>query len=440
MTFTERHSDVAAGNKLRTLDGLEEYFWLSENTFPRTTIVLAEVEGATTVDSWLDALASVQQRYPLLCARIRKNPGERPCFETLPGRQIPLRVLPLKGTHLDTLIAHELATGFGYADDLMARITLCHSRDRCAIVFSAHHAATDGRTNVRIIQDLIAAIAGEPLGKPLPVFPAIGELFGLGELGSYSRLSGGKTSPSNFRLTLPPPRVRRHVLAPHTLNTLRAAARAENTTVHGALVAAFFLAGRHASQQWRTAPILCFSPVDLRPMLDQPDAAGAVISVLPSVMQPADNCPFWEFARSLKESMRASHTKESIALGLNAVRGVVQAEGDPDDLRTIDPDGFYNHDLMISNYGDTGVRTRFGDLTLKALYPSVITGNIDTQSISAVTLDGKLHITHISRQPFPSFLDDACAILLEACDLPMNSQDFASLPHSGSLVNQAQCG
>ena len=68
MFHSRDNLDISSGKKLRTLDGLEEYFWLSENTFPRTTIVLAEIEGATTVDSWRDALTRVQQRYPLLNA------------------------------------------------------------------------------------------------------------------------------------------------------------------------------------------------------------------------------------------------------------------------------------------------------------------------------------------------------------------------------------
>lgn len=160
--------------------------------------------------------------------------------------------------------------------------------------------------------------------------------------------------------------------------------------------------------------MVCFSPIDLRPMLSLSGAAGVLISVHPSVMQPSDNLPFWEFARVLKQGMRLSQTKEITALGLNAVREVVQREGDPDDLNTIDAKGFFNHDLMISNYGHPGVRTSFGLLTLKALYPSVITGDINTQSISVLTVAGKLHITHISRQPFPSLVEDACAILLDA--------------------------
>jgi hypothetical protein len=199
------------------------------------------------------------------------------------------------------------------------------------------------------------------------------------------------------------------------LKILWAAARVADTTVHGALLAAFFLAGRHLSERWRTAPVLCFSPIDLRPMLNLSGAAGAFIGVHPSVMHPSDDFPFWEFARELKRDILASQTKQHAALALSAVREVVRREDNPDDLKTIDVKGFYNHDLMISNYGDPRVRTNFGHLTLTALYPSVITGDVDTQSISALTVDGVLHITHISRRPIPALVEHACAILRDAC-------------------------
>jgi len=408
------HQEASRGERLRILDGLEEYFWLSENTLPRTTMILAEVEGATTVEAWRDALAKVQKRYPLLTARICKNPGERPYFESLPGAPLPLRVTPLEGANLDALIAREPVTSFAYVDAPLARLTLCHSPERSVIVFSAHHAACDGRTNVQIVEDLITAVSGAPLGDPLPLLPAIGEYFGLGEPGPYAEVCHAKAPSSTLRFSLPVPRVQRHLLPAKDLNAIWATARAEGTTVQGALIAAFFLAGRRSSQRWHTAPVVCFSPIDLRPMLSLSNAAGALITVHPSVMQPSDNLPLWEFARVLKQGMRPSQTKEVTALGLNAVREVVQREGDPDDLSTIDAKGFYNHDLMISNYGDPGVRTRFGHLTLKALYPSVITGDLNTQSISVLTVAGKLHITHISRQPFLSLVEDACATLLDA--------------------------
>jgi len=411
------HRGPSGGKKLRILDGLEEYFWLSENTLPRTTMILAEVEGATTVEAWRNAFRRVRRRYPLLSARVRKNPGERPYFENLPDTEHPLRVMPLEGADFDSLIAQEPVISFGYADSLLARLTLCHSPESCAILFSAHHVACDGKTNVQIVEDLISAVSGEALGDPFPLLPVIGEFFGLGEPEPYLELSLAKAPSSDFRVRLPPPSVQRQCLHPKDLKTLYATARAEGTTVQGALIAAFFLAGRRSSQRWRAAPVVCFSPIDLRPMLGLSGAAGVLISVHPSVMQPSDNLPFWEFARELKQGMRASQTKAVTASGLKAVREVVHCEGDPDDLNTIDPKAFYNHDLMISNYGDPGVRTQFGHLTLKALYPSVITGDVNTQSISVLTVDGALHITHISRQPFPSHVTDACDIFLNACGL-----------------------
>jgi hypothetical protein len=150
-------------------------------------------------------------------------------------------------------------------------------------------------------------------------------------------------------------------------------------------------------------------------MLDfRQSTAGVLISVYPSVMQPSDHLSFWESARKFKQGMRDLQTKEAFTRGLSAVREVVQREGDPDDLSTIDPRGFYNHDLLISNYGDPGVRTDFGHLELKAVYPAVITGDIDTQSVSALTVNGALHMTHISRRPFPSFLEQTCSILCDA--------------------------
>jgi hypothetical protein len=172
---------ASRGERLRTLDGGEEFFWLSENTNPHPVVIVAEVEGPTMVGEWRRALSAVRQRYPLLSVRIRKEPGERPYFETKPDAVIPLHVMPLEEADLDHLVAQETVTSFGYGDGPLARVTLCHTAEHCAVVFSAHHAITDGKTNLRIMEDLIAAVSGERLGDCLPIVPAIGEFFGLGD-------------------------------------------------------------------------------------------------------------------------------------------------------------------------------------------------------------------------------------------------------------------
>jgi hypothetical protein len=138
------------------------------------------------------------------------------------------------------------------------------------------------------------------------------------------------------------------------------------------------------------------------------------------MLQPSDDLPFWEFARELKQGMRASQTREGVTQMVTVINGMVQHEGDPDDPTTI---GALPHDLMVSNYGNPGVRTNFGHLKLKSLYPSVLSGEGETQTISVLTVGGALHITLVSRQPFPSLVEDACDILHDACLIEAEAAD-----------------
>jgi hypothetical protein len=98
-------TEASLGKKLRSLDGLEEYFWLTENTFPRTTMILAEVQGATTVEAWRTHFVKCSSDIRSSPRGFAKSPGERPYFEALPDIQLPLRVMPLEGANLDASIA-----------------------------------------------------------------------------------------------------------------------------------------------------------------------------------------------------------------------------------------------------------------------------------------------------------------------------------------------
>ena len=100
-------TEASLGKKLRSLDGLEEYFWLTENTFPRTTMILAEVQGATTVEAWRTHFVKCSSDIRSSPRGFAKSPGERPYFEALPDIQLPLLVMPLDGANLDASIAEE---------------------------------------------------------------------------------------------------------------------------------------------------------------------------------------------------------------------------------------------------------------------------------------------------------------------------------------------
>jgi hypothetical protein len=115
--------------------------------------------------------------------------------------------------------------------------------------------------------------------------------------------------------------------------------------------------------------------------------------------------------------MPGSRTIDAARGGTLAVREVVSQEPDPYDPATVDPLGFFNHDLMVSNYGAGGYRTEFGLLKLAALYPSHISGGTpSTQTISAITIAGSLHMSHASRAPIKDFLNDSLGLLVSSCD------------------------
>src|SRR5215813_1601478 len=61
----------AKATKLRELDTFEEFFWLLEQSAPLFHVVIAEVNGPTTIGQWQEAMDAMQIRYPLLSASIR---------------------------------------------------------------------------------------------------------------------------------------------------------------------------------------------------------------------------------------------------------------------------------------------------------------------------------------------------------------------------------
>jgi hypothetical protein len=415
-SLSETHSSAVDRN-LGTLEGIQEFFWASEPTKSRLALVIAEVVGPSTTEDWKIALGKVQQRYPILSTRIAKVPGARPYFELSPTASIPLRIVSYKeNLSIDALMAQELAISFDRGEQSLARVTVFHAPEKSLISFVGHHAACDGLTIVNMVQDLISAAAGELLGPVVPILPTTGELLGLPEPPPYSVLLPTKPATERPDLGFPAPVVSSQRLEADVLARVVARARQEKATVHGALVAAFISAGKLAFEPWTMNPVVCLSPIDLRPLLELDHGAGVVTTIHPTIVMP-DDCPlFWDFARTVSSAMPGSRTIDAARGGTLAVREVVSQEPDPYDPATVDPRGFFNHNLMVSNYGAGAYRIAFGSLKLAALYPCHISGGTpSTQTISAITIAGSLHVSHASRAPIEAFLKDSLGLLVSSC-------------------------
>ncbi len=400
--------------KLRDLDAFEEFFWLIEQSVPVFHTVIAEVNGATTIEQWERALDAVEVRYPLLSASIRKLPGERPFFEKVPGVSMPLRIAPLTDSLvLEEEMENELQKPFGDGSGPLTRATLFHARDRAVVMFATHHSSLDGKSHLLLVQDVLAAVAGEDPGEQFEVLPGIGQLLGLPAPADYvKKLAGRSVAPEDgagvevFRV-----RVQRLQLTMEETTVLLERAKKEQTTVHAALVAALTLAGKRYSDAWRVGPVRCMSPIDMRKTLGLPDAAGLLLSLHQGPVPTTDGASFWDIARAVREDMLPAQTADGARHLLGVMSSRVAEEHNARDLYWSVLNGPLLHELMVTNYAGYRVRSEYGDLRLETLFTGSSSVMPALQKVSVLTVNGRLGMTLVARDVFPTLLEDVHDIL-----------------------------
>jgi hypothetical protein len=71
------------------------------------------------------------------------------------------------------------------------------------------------------------------------------------------------------------------------------------------------------------------------------------------------------------------------------------------------------HELMVTNYAGYRVRSEYGDLTLENLFTGSASVMPGLQKVSVLTVNGRLGMTLVARNVFPTLLEDAREILTQ---------------------------
>jgi hypothetical protein len=442
-SLTSHRASLGPGKTLRTLGALEEYFWLLGQRAARTLVVAAEVEGVTSVERWQDALRALQAHHAILSARIRQAPGYRPAFVSVPELALELKVVPREsGTRLFELVSAELAARFA-PEDALLRTTLLYGRDRSTLLFAADHAALDGTSLVFLIRDLLRALSGESLGAAQTMPPSHDQWLGLHTNERHASVPGGASgfrfgfglgvaaasapvdasahAPADrvdhaaHRMRFAPadeqPLLQQVWLEPSITSLVTRRARAEQTSVHGALSTAVMLAGRALSRSWRDGTVGCASRVDLRGQFAAGEQLGLLEMQRDSTLEPWDTPPFWELARAVKQDIDMQRTAADAAGSLCApVLGMISARADP--YRLLIGSRQRAPMLAMDNYGRLPIPTHYGRLRLRWVTPAAMSGAPHTQTVSVATVDGLLCMTNVSAEPMPSLLGTARRLLL----------------------------
>jgi hypothetical protein len=397
--------------KIRDLDSFEEVFWLIEQNLAAYYVLAVEVEGATTVNEWRAALEAVQRRHPLLSASIHKQPGERPYFVRTQGVPIPLRV----EAWTDTLVLHEemekeLNGSFGDGSGSQMLVTLFHGPERSALLFAVNHSPFDGKSGLLIVQDLLASMVGESLGAKLGT-PSMSSVMGRREPARYTKtLDGEVVAPEDGLLAgLPRIQVKRLLLDEQETATLIKRAKEEGTTVHSVLIAALSLAGARYSKDWDATAVRCLTNSDVRSQFGISEASGLLFSFYVQRFDAVSDQPFWDKARGAREVFLSGFTEQGVVDAMNELKKAVAEEQTARKFLAAASEASYAHDLMVTNYAGYKVRTEYGRLRVTSLF----TGSASSgQKVSVITVNGRLGMTLVSRQPFPTLLEDAREILL----------------------------
>jgi NRPS condensation-like uncharacterized protein len=412
---------------LRQLGGFETVLWLLDQTRSIHFVTAAEIAGHIPVSQWEKGLESLQRRHPLLSVCIREKGPLQPAFYRVEGRPIPLRVVQDEAeSRLDRELEAEMDQTFDYSVAPLMRAVLIEGKDRSTIILTIHHSIGDGISALYLVRDLLQAISGQPLSS-LPLPPTHESLLGI-----YSTAAAASTknaaippttaattpsrppSSNDYRVPQALPRIQHTQLSPAETTSLIERCRKEGTTVHGALCAAFVLAGRQALTDWHARPIRVQSLISSRKALDIKDDLCVYFATHMLTVDSHPLTDFWELARQTKHNLAASETKEAIRENARLLQGVADAEAGVLATDQIRLEGFAN-EIQLSNLGIAPYGSTFGALQVRSVWGGMSFSGGDDQYVAGiVTANGSLSILLGARKPLGDFLTVASQILKTA--------------------------
>ena len=327
------------------------------------------------------ALAWLQTQHPLLRAHIRYGTViwrrfppfalRQPWFDTEDTTKIPLTVVDNADPDAwRKVLASEIRTPIPKGNHPRLRTTLVRQSpdaDLNHIVICADHAILDARSGNMFARRFLEFLADpETEQRKLPVDITLPPPV---EAGLPEQYSGAEKITYTPAIRLPKQkmagrkketRVLTRYLEPATTATLKAAIKANRTTLHGAVTAAFLLAVR---VRYRLDAMTVLTTIDLRRLSDPVPPAetfGCYVDILRTEHPITDD--FWATARD-------ASFKLITALAKNRTSASIMKLPDWDLYRyefgpTLRHRGRIDG-LAVTTAGESGLRTRYGAYTLE---------------------------------------------------------------------------
>jgi hypothetical protein len=400
-------------SKVRSMNALEESFWLLDQRASEFTVLIGAVEGAASVEEWTSAVAAVFHRHRALSASIHKVKDSRAFFEASRER-LNFRILNVNDdTGIERIMERELGEPFRDRSASLISFKLYHGFSRSFLVVTSRHALLDGESNTIIFREILSRLNGEAFDLDTRPFLSASELTGIPQSDHYAKsLRGNRTVAAGSELAEGSKKVHVYVvrIGSEEVGQGRSKAAGINVGLYAAVMASLVLAGREKFESWR-GPIATIASVDLRPSLDIRDALGVFIGLHWFVVDGTKST--WKqlaklFEADLKKvcADRKAEAKKVFA----RLDELLSEQREGTNLYALGDIHSSAVQLMVRNYERHNTRDRFGKLTLSALASGSSAGDSLLQGISIFPHGGELTLTLVSRTPLPGLLDCTRAI------------------------------
>ncbi|OUL23771.1 condensation domain-containing protein [Nostoc sp. 106C] len=385
----------------RLLTPSEQLMWLLGCDRPTNVVLSATIRGAISANQLTEALSWIQHRHPILGTRIVIDQQQQPQLVSQGVPSLPLRVIKRQNEeHWCQEMCAQLLSPFSWSKEPLARVVLLHSPDVSELLVTYHHIA-DGLSGAYLIRDIWCEITKPgSYREPLPEIPPIDQLlppaYREGEKNAVDFDWGVKVDPTiQLDETF---HERIHILhwyfSPLETNRLVARCRQEQTTVHGALCAAFLLSLQHETSSSKETVIKCLSPFNLRNYLTIAvgENFGEYIARVVTSHSLNQQTQFWDLARQVKHQINLAVREKKIYQGSSVAKSFLSTKPNKITVRQYAKD-ITSSDIGITNLGRLDIPVHQGGLELEKLYFTVTGYRHQPIIVAIATTGGKMCVT-----------------------------------------------
>jgi NRPS condensation-like uncharacterized protein len=374
----------------RYLGAFEHWFWLWDQINPLQFALVAKLQGRFSPNQLAIALQEVQHRHPLLRVCIAVDETGRPKFVETDGG-IPVRwVARTDGQQWQQELEVEMTYSFDWRVAPLLRVVILQAGDESELMIVCHHSIADALSSIYLLRDIVQGLEGKTFKQSdLSTLPSLEEAFP--RLAAAPEITGEGSHYSTTISRRSQPHVRSAMLSAELTQQLIERSRAEQTTVHAAISAAFLLTLMQPPFHSNN-PLQCVHPVNVRSHLSlpMPDAIGLYVNSGVTTHSLEPNSEFWDVARSVKSQLLQVDIVEQLIEDSQTRQATMTTL--PDIVTFAEVLKQLSSQLAVTNLGLIQIPQQYDKIRIEALYaPAVLSGNLK-RVVGVSTLGSRLSV------------------------------------------------